>query len=87
MENGVPITLVYNPTDFSLPPRQKNLQEEFKKKLSESYGIKFTALITMANVPVGRFAKRLKEKGYFEDYIHIKIDQILKIVHLHRSPL
>lgn len=69
MDTGVPITLVYNPVGFSLPPSQHGLQEEYKKRLEQSHGIKFTNLITMTNVPLGRFADQLKKEGHFGDYI------------------
>ena len=69
MDTGVPITLVYNPAGFSLPPPQQDLQEEYKKRLEQSHGIKFTNLITMTNVPLGRFADQLKKEGHFGDYI------------------
>ena len=69
MDTGVPITLVYNPAGFSLPPLQQGLQEEYKKRLEQSHGIKFTNLITVTNVPLGRFADQLKKEGYFGDYI------------------
>lgn len=69
IEGGVPVTLVYNPTDFSLPPAQGEVEKDFKEKLSRSYNIDFTDLVTMTNVPVGRFASELKGKGYFDDYI------------------
>ncbi len=34
MDAGIPIILVYNPTGFSLPPIQQDLQEEYKKNWS-----------------------------------------------------
>ena len=74
VEGGVPVTLVYNPTDYALPPDQMDVEKEFKEKLSGSYGIKFTDLVTMTNVPVGRFAADLKEKGYFRDYLRTLSD-------------
>jgi radical SAM/Cys-rich protein len=74
VEGGVPVTLVYNPTDYALPPNQIDVEKEFKEKLSGSYGIKFTDLVTMTNVPVGRFAVDLKEKGYFRDYLRTLSD-------------
>jgi radical SAM/Cys-rich protein len=73
-DGGVPITLVYNQADFSLPPLKQIIQEVFRKTLEETYEIKFTDLITMTNVPVGRFADRLKKEGYFEEYIRILKD-------------
>ena len=69
IDGGVPLILVYNQTDFSLPPSQQSVKEDFRKMLEETYKIKFTDLITMINVPLGRFADRLKKEGQFEEYI------------------
>lgn len=69
MDTGVPITLVYNPAGLSLPPPQQDLQEDYRRRLEQSHGIKFTNLITMTNVPLGRFADQLKKEGHFGDYV------------------
>jgi radical SAM/Cys-rich protein len=69
MDTGVPITLVYNPAGLSLPPPQQGLQEDYRRRLEQSHGIKFTNLITMTNVPLGRFADQLKKEGHFGDYV------------------
>jgi radical SAM/Cys-rich protein len=69
VDGGVPVTLVYNPTDISLPPDQLEVEKDFKKKLLDTYGIEFTGLVTMTNVPVGRFAGHLKRNGHFKDYM------------------
>jgi radical SAM/Cys-rich protein len=69
IDGGVPIILVYNKTDFSLPPSKLSMEEDFRKILEETYKIKFTDLITMTNVPIGRFADRLKKEGHFEEYV------------------
>lgn len=69
MDTGVPITLVYNPAGLSLPPPQQDLQEDYRRRLEQFHGIKFTNLITMTNVPLGRFADQLKKEGHFGDYV------------------
>jgi radical SAM/Cys-rich protein len=74
IEDGVPVTLVYNPVDHSMPPKQTDVEKTFREKLAVSYGVKFTDLVTMTNVPVGRFAADLKEEGYFKDYIKMLSD-------------
>ena len=40
------LDLVYNPTGLNLPPRQKDLELQYKKRLLEDYGICFSRLIT-----------------------------------------
>lgn len=71
VDGGVPVTLVYNPIDLSLPPDQPEVEKDFRERLFEYYGIEFTNLVTLTNVPVGRFAVNLKKKGRFRDYIQV----------------
>lgn len=58
----LPLTLVFNPLEPVLPPEQKALEDEYRKYLAEHYNIQFTRLITLTNMPLGRFLDVLKEK-------------------------
>lgn len=58
----LPLTLVFNPLKPELPPEQKTLENDYRKHLAELYGIQFTRLITLTNMPIGRFLEMLKEK-------------------------
>jgi radical SAM/Cys-rich protein len=64
----LPLTLVFNPLEPVLPPEQKTLENEYRKCLSEQYNIQFTRLITLTNMPLGRFLNVLKgkKKEYME---------------------
>jgi radical SAM/Cys-rich protein len=58
----LPLTLVFNPLEPVLPPEQKTLENDYRKYLAEHYNIQFTRLITLTNMPLGRFLNVLKEK-------------------------
>jgi len=58
----LPLTLVFNPLEPVLPPEQKTLENDFRKYLAEHYNIQFTRLITLTNMPIGRYLDVLKDK-------------------------
>jgi len=58
----LPLTLVFNPLGPVLPPEQKTLENDYRKYLAEHYNIQFTRLITLTNMPIGRFLDVLKDK-------------------------
>ena len=71
---GVPgsslsLSLVYNPQGPVLPPPQHELEQDYKRELGERFGISFTKLLTLANLPVGRFGSTLVSKGQFDGYL------------------
>ncbi|MDZ7839912.1 MAG: arsenosugar biosynthesis radical SAM (seleno)protein ArsS [Gammaproteobacteria bacterium] len=68
------LDLVYNPGGASLPPCQESLQEEYRERLWEDFGIRFNNLFTLANLPINRFAHFLERQGKAEEYQHLLID-------------
>lgn len=70
----IPLNLVCNPTGLFLSAPQKDLEQEFKKELSSKYGIKFTNLYCINNIPIQRFLELLVRRGKFEDYMNILVD-------------
>ena len=58
----LPLTLVFNPLEPVLPPEQKTLENDYRTYLAEHYDIQFTKLITLTNMPLGRFLNVLKDK-------------------------
>lgn len=63
------LSLVYNPCGAFLPPPQQSIEADFKRELGGRYGISFTGLYTITNMPVGRFLKFLKKSGNFKSYL------------------
>ncbi|MEO0424682.1 MAG: arsenosugar biosynthesis radical SAM (seleno)protein ArsS [Pseudomonadota bacterium] len=68
---GLTLDLVYNPQGPVLPPPQAALEQDYKRELASRYGIAFDHLLTLANLPVGRFGSVLQSKGQFEDYLRL----------------
>ena len=63
------LNLVYNPQGPSLPPPQVALEADYRKRLDEGHGVRFTALYTLANMPIQRFGSTLVTKGQFNEYM------------------
>lgn len=61
--------LVYNPLGDSLPPPQANLEVDYKRELKDRFGIVFTSLFTITNIPIGRFRTDLKRQGKLDSYL------------------
>jgi len=66
--------LVYNPGGAFLPPAQVQLQQDYKQRLKEDWGIEFNELFTITNMPISRFGSMLVSKGQFTDYMQLLID-------------
>lgn len=69
IDSGLILDLVYNPIGAFLPGDQLQLQRDFKKELSEHFGIEFNNLFTITNIPISRFLDFLIESGNYEDYM------------------
>lgn len=68
-DGRLPLNLVYNPQGAVLPPPQAALEADYRKALGEGYGIRFTRLYTLANMPIQRFGSTLLSKGQFDGYM------------------
>jgi radical SAM/Cys-rich protein len=68
-ESGLTLTLVYNPLGPSLPPPQAKLEADYKRVLGEKYGVEFTRLYTITNMPISRFLEDLLAAGQYEVYL------------------
>jgi radical SAM/Cys-rich protein len=66
---GLVLNLVFNPQGPSLPPNQEALQADYRRILSERYGIVFNELFALANMPIQRFGSTLVSKKQFDDYL------------------
>lgn len=68
------LNLVYNPGGAFLPGDQNGLEQDYKKMLFDNYGIVFSHLFTITNMPIGRFKNDLEKNGKLEDYIKLLKD-------------
>nr|UXE44382.1 hypothetical protein Hi04_10k_c2220_00015 [uncultured bacterium] len=66
---GLTLTLVFNPGGASLPPDQETLEAAYRKELAERFGIAFTRLFTITNMPISRFLDDLCSSGKLDAYM------------------
>lgn len=69
--SGLILNLVYNPGEPTLPPPQKQLQQDYEKFLHEQFGIVFNQLFTITNMPIKRYGSMLLSKNQFGDYMNL----------------
>jgi radical SAM/Cys-rich protein len=63
------LDLIYNPGGTYLPPSQCALESDYRRELSLRHGVAFSSLLTITNMPLGRFHSLLppeKEREYME---------------------
>jgi len=65
----LPLSLVYNPQGPNLPPPQAALESDYRRLLGANFGIVFTRLLALANMPIARFGSTLVSKGEFRAYM------------------
>jgi radical SAM/Cys-rich protein len=68
---ALPLNLVYNPGGPVLPPQQTVLEEEYRQELGGRFGITFTHLLTITNMPLGRFRWELDRQSRERDYLQL----------------
>ncbi|HOX05462.1 MAG TPA: arsenosugar biosynthesis radical SAM protein ArsS [Planctomycetota bacterium] len=70
-ERELPLDLVHNPTGPFLPPNQETLEADYRLELERSFGLFFTRLQTVTNMPIGRFLTALRAQGVEPAYRQI----------------
>ncbi len=72
-KDGCPLqlNLVFNPGGPSLPGAQQALEADYKSRLRQEFGIEFSHLYTITNMPVSRFLESLLEEGGFCQYMKL----------------
>jgi radical SAM/Cys-rich protein len=68
------LSLVFNPDGPFLPPDQFAVEHDFRTQLKERFGISFTNLLTITNMPIGRFLEDLRENDQVAPYFSILRD-------------
>ena len=66
---GLELSLVYNPLGPSLPPAQPKLEAAYRDQLRSRFGIEFTRLYTITNMPISRFLADLLQSGKYQTYM------------------
>ncbi len=65
---GLPLNLVYNPGGAFLPPDQAALEDAYRRELKDRFNVVFSRLLTITNMPMGRFLSDLQRDGQAEVY-------------------
>lgn len=63
------LSLVYNPQGAVLPPPQSELEQAYRDHLLANFGIHFTRLLVLANMPIQRFGSMLLSRREFSSYM------------------
>ena len=66
---GLIFNLVYNPVGPYLPAPQAGLEADYKRELKEKFGLVFSNLYAITNMPLHRFALHLKKSGQYDSYM------------------
>ncbi len=72
--SGLVLGLVFNPQGPKLPAPQAALEADYRRELGERYGITFSHLLTITNMPIGRFAADLRRHGELAAYEALLLD-------------
>ena len=70
--SGLKLDLVYNPGGAFLAPPQADLEPAYKTELLEAFGIRFTSLLALNNMPIKRFADFLVREGKLTEYMEAR---------------
>ena len=70
----LPLHLVYNPVGPFLPGPQPELEADYKRELSQHFGIRFNRLYTITNLPIARFASYLRHNNQLAEYMELLIN-------------
>jgi len=67
----LPLNLIYNPGGAFLPPPQSALEDDYRRELGQRFDITFTRLLTITNMPIGRFRRELERKNQERSYLDL----------------
>ena len=70
-DEGLTLDLVYNPGGAFLPGEQAALEADYRRELAQAFGLRFSRLLTITNMPLGRFGAGLRKEGKEEEYLRL----------------
>ena len=70
----LPLNLVYNPVGPVLPPAQAQLEADYRRELHARFGVRFSRLLTLTNMPISRFGAVLLAQGQYTRYMGLLRD-------------
>ena len=69
VQQDLQLDLVYNPGGTGLPGPQGSLEADYRRRLAEDWGLSFSHLLTITNMPIGRFARDLARANTLAPYV------------------
>lgn len=72
-DTGLILNLVYNPGGAFLPPSQVKLEQQYKERLNQQFGVEFNQLLTITNMPINRFAYQLSRENKLDSYMSLLV--------------
>ncbi|MCC6532941.1 MAG: arsenosugar biosynthesis radical SAM protein ArsS [Burkholderiales bacterium] len=72
--SALALNLVFNPQGAVLPPAQAQLEQAYREQLADRFGIVFTRLFTLTNMPIQRFGSTLISNNQFVPYMKLLRD-------------
>ncbi len=68
---GPDLEIVFNPGGPFLPGSQGELEALYRRELKKQYGVTFTRLLTITNMPIGRFRSTLQRHKQAKEYLRL----------------
>jgi radical SAM/Cys-rich protein len=69
IDPDLPLHLVYNPVGTALPGPQAELERDYHHELETQFGLRFSRLYTITNMPIARYASFLRSIGEYDRYL------------------
>ncbi|MBM3777931.1 MAG: radical SAM/Cys-rich domain protein [Acidimicrobiia bacterium] len=67
--SGLTLNLVTNPVGAFLPGSQQALEADWRRELARRYGVTFSRLFTITNMPISRYLQYLVDSGNLQGYM------------------
>ena len=68
-DSDLKLSLMSNPAGAFLPPEPGPLEMQFRREMTRRYGIHFHQLLTLLNMPIGRFKEFLDRSKNYDRYM------------------
>lgn len=72
--SNLELNLVYNPTGPYLAPAQAELEQAYRDELKRKFGIRFSRLLTISNMPIARFRHALERDAELGTYLELLVN-------------
>ncbi|KAK9844053.1 hypothetical protein WJX81_003051 [Elliptochloris bilobata] len=71
--SALELDLVYNPGGPFLAPDQATLEASYRVELREAFGIEFSRLLCLNNMPIKRYVDFLLRRGQLQEYMQLLV--------------